>query len=375
VRRDEIIDVAVGVGVLALAEVEAATRQVDGPLWVALASGLFLGPPLAVRRRWPWPVAVIVFASFVADWALGLSLFDYLATVVAGLLALYTLATSVPFRSALVGFVVAYAATVVSALGTNWQGMAWGLVLFGGAWLAGRAVRSRRLLIADLRQTARDLELARDENARVAVADERSRIARELHDVVAHAVSVMVVQAGAAQRTLSSDPPRAESAMVAVQDSGRQALAELRRLLGILRPDGGPAPALEPQPGLADLDALAQRMGEAGLHVSISQHGRADALSPGVDLAAYRIVQEALTNVLKHAHAASAAVAVRYSGDSVELEVTDDGQGPAPVNGHRGHGLLGLRERAALYGGELAAGPGATGGFVVRARLPRSAVT
>jgi signal transduction histidine kinase len=147
----------------------------------------------------------------------------------------------------------------------------------------------------------------------------------------------------------------------------------LRGLLGVLRPGDAGAPALSPQPGLADLGALANRMGEAGLPVSITEQGRPGELTPGVDLTAYRIVQEALTNVLKHAHARAAAVAVRYAPDAVELEITDDGNGPPRVNGHHGHGLIGMRERAALYGGQLEAGPGRSGGYVVRARLPRAA--
>jgi signal transduction histidine kinase len=374
--RPKIVDAAIALAVLVLAEVQAVTgNHLDGPLWAGVLSGLLLGPPLAWRRRYPWPVLLVVFGSFLLDRALGLSLFNYLATVLAGLLALFTLAVTQSIRSAVAGFVVAYAATLVAALGHNWQGLAWGLVLFGGVWLAGRAIRSRRLLIEDLRRTARELEDARDENARAAVADERSRIARELHDVVAHAVSVMVVQAGAAHRTLDSDPGRAARAMLAVQDSGRQALAELRRLLGVLRPGDAGAPTLSPQPGLADLDTLIGRMGEAGLRVSVTEQGRPGELAPGMELTAYRIVQEALTNVLKHAHTREAAVAVRYGADAVEVEITDDGSGPAAVNGHHGHGLIGMRERAALYGGQLDAGPKQTGGYVVRARLPRTAAS
>jgi signal transduction histidine kinase len=375
-ERDKIVDAAIALAVLALAEAEAfAGNHLHGPLWAGVVSGLLLGPPLAVRRYYPWPVLVVVFGSFLLDRALGLSLFNYLATVLAGLVSLFTLAVTRPLRPAAVGFVLAYAATVAAALGHSLQGLAWGLVLLGGAWLAGRAIRSRRLLIEELRRTAQELERARDENARAAVADERSRIARELHDVVAHAVSVMVVQAGAAHRTLDTDPGRAGRAMLAVQESGRQALAELRRLLGVLRPGDAGAPELSPQPGLADLEALVTRMGEAGLQVSVSEQGRPGELTPGVDLTAYRIVQEALTNVLKHAHTRQAAVAVRYAPDAVELEITDEGDGPPAMNGHHGHGLIGMRERAALYGGQLDAGPGHNRGYVVRARLPRTAAS
>lgn len=371
--RETGLDVVIALGVLGVAEAQAISGQhLHGPLWVGVLSGVLLGPPLAWRRRFPWSVLLIVFGSFVWDWALGLSLYNYLATVVAGLLALYTLAVSRPLPAAVAGFLLAYLATSISALGHEWQSLTWGLVLFGGVWLVGRAMRSRRMLIDELQLATRELERAHDENARAAVAEERTRIARELHDVVAHAVSVMVVQAGAAQRTLGTDPARAGGAMLAVQESGRQALTELRRLLGVLRPGDAGAPALSPQPGLADLPGLAERMGHAGLSVSISEDGSPGELTPGVELTAYRIVQEALTNVLKHADARRAAVVVRYAPDAVELEITDSGAGPVRTNADQGHGLLGMRERAALYGGQFDAGPGCAGGYVVRARLPRT---
>jgi len=213
------------------------------------------------------------------------------------------------------------------------------------------------------------------------VAAERARIARELHDVIAHSVSVMVIQAGAAEQLLEETPERARGPLEAVQDTGRQTIVELRRLLGILREDGQEL-SLAPQPGLAGLDLLVEEMRQAGLPVQLRVKGEPGRLSPGVDLAAYRIIQEALTNTLRHAGPAQAQVVVRYQDHAVELEVLDDGQGPEPGDGaerDRGHGLVGMRERVALYGGTLRAGPlaattGTAGtGYAVRARLPTDA--
>jgi signal transduction histidine kinase len=206
-----------------------------------------------------------------------------------------------------------------------------------------------------------------EERARAAVAGERARIARELHDVIAHSVSVMTVQAGAARLLLDGDPHRAAEPLLAVEETDRQALAEMRRLLGVLRDDAG-EPELVPQAGLKDLPMLATTIREAGLEVAMTVEGPQRPLPAGVELAAYRILQEALTNTLKHARAARAQVTVRYEPGCVLLEVRDDGRMP-PGDG-QGHGLLRMRERAALYGGELDAGPTPNGGFAVRARLP-----
>jgi signal transduction histidine kinase len=200
------------------------------------------------------------------------------------------------------------------------------------------------------------------------VAEERGRIARELHDVVAHSVSVMVVQAQAGPRLLG-EPEQARGAFRSIEASGREALVELRRLLGILR-TGDEHLAIGPQPGLGSLQSLVEQMREAGLPVELRVEGEPLQLPPGVDLSAYRIVQEALTNTLKHAGQAEAEVVVRYGASELELEVVDNGSGgAASVNGP-GHGLIGMRERVALYGGELVTGTRNSGGYAVRARLP-----
>ena len=203
--------------------------------------------------------------------------------------------------------------------------------------------------------------------AEQAAAEERARIARELHDVVAHSVSVMVVQASGVRRLLKEEQHRERDALVSVEQIGRQALTEMRRMLGVMRTEGE-LPLLTPQPGLQHLERLVAPVEEAGLPVTLRIEGRRPELSPGIDLSAYRIVQEGLTNALKHSRGGHAEVVVRYDANSVQLEITDDGVG---ANGDGpGHGLVGMRERVALYGGKLAAGPRDGGGFVLRAELP-----
>ena len=203
--------------------------------------------------------------------------------------------------------------------------------------------------------------------------EERARIARELHDVIAHNVSVMVVQAAAGEEVFDEDPDRARESLASVASTGRAALAELRRLLGVIRAEDGPggAPSYTPQPGIEYVSELVRQVSEAGLPVELSVIGEPRGLPEGIGLCAYRIVQEALTNALRHAHASGARVNLRYGADALELQVLDDGAITAPVNGETGgHGLIGMRERVALYGGELTASPRAGQGYEVRARLP-----
>ena len=226
---------------------------------------------------------------------------------------------------------------------------------------AGRAGRGRR------RSARAQAERERESAARLAVAEERARIARELHDVVAHAVSVMVLQVGAVRHNLPAELAADSDALKDVELAGRSALAEMRRLLGAMH-DGEDAD-LAPQPGLDSLDALVERVGRAGLPVRLQVEGDAVPLPRAVDLSAYRIVQEGLTNSLKHANASRADVTVRYAPDAVQLEVRDDGVGAGTSDG-LGHGLVGVRERVKIYGGEMDAGTAPEGGFVLRARLP-----
>jgi signal transduction histidine kinase len=234
------------------------------------------------------------------------------------------------------------------------------------AWLAGRGVRTRTRLTEELHEAAVRAQEAHDEEAARAAADERRRIAREMHDVVAHSVSVMVVQAGGARRILERDPARAVEAAARIEDVGRAALTEMRRLLGVLHHGDDRAP----QPTLRELDALVTRTRAAGLPVSLKIEGEPRSLPPGMDLAAYRVVQEALTNAIKHAAAASTSVTVRWKPSALELEIVD--RGGTAMNGTNGsgHGLVGMEERMRLYDGSLRAGPTAGGGFEVVARLP-----
>jgi signal transduction histidine kinase len=234
-------------------------------------------------------------------------------------------------------------------------------------WALGRYLRTREHRTVSAEARAADLEATRE----AVLEDERARIARELHDVIAHSVSVMVVQAGAARMLLDDDIASARGSLLAVERSGRHALEEMRRLLGILRQDQRET-ELVPQPGLDAVQALVEQVRSAGLEVGLDVEGEPQPLAPGADLSAYRILQEALTNTIKHAGAASAAVRVAYSANEVELEVTDDGCGPSRGTGG-GHGLVGMQERVDLYGGRLDTGANPGGGYRVRAWLPLEA--
>jgi signal transduction histidine kinase len=240
------------------------------------------------------------------------------------------------------------------------------LVFVGGilvsAWVLAAVLRDRS-------DRADRLVVERDERAREAVVQERARIARELHDVVAHAVSVIAVQSGSLRRRLRHERPEDAEELRVIEETARQALGEMRRMLGLLRTDDDGL-ALAPQPGLDQVDRLVEQVRDTGLAVEVAVEGEPRQLPPGVDLAAYRIVQEALTNVLKHAGPARARVALRYGERELGLEITDEGSGTSANGDGGGHGLVGMRERAALYGGSVDARPAPAGGFRVRARLP-----
>jgi signal transduction histidine kinase len=237
------------------------------------------------------------------------------------------------------------------------------------AWWLGDATRRRQEAIGAARERAVELERAREELARRAVVEEQLRIARELHDVVAHSMSIIAVQSGVGAHVLDSQPEEARKALTAIEVTSRPALTEMRRLLGVLRQEAEPSGSLTPTPGLAEVDALAAEVARAGARVEVRIEGTRPELPPGLDLSAYRIVQEALTNVVRHAGPATARIRIRYAPQSVDVEVVDDGRGGNPRPGD-GHGIAGMRERAALYGGTLHAGPRPGGGFRVAARLP-----
>ena len=257
---------------------------------------------------------------------------------------------------------------IVGIPGSNGADVAFNFVLYAAAYLFGSTVRNRRLYGEQLEERARALEKDREEDAKRAVAEERLRIAQELHDVVAHSMGVIAVQAGVGAHVIDTDPDEAKRSLEAISHTSRSTLVEIRRMLGVLREDE--AAAYEPAPGLADLDRLVRDVGGAGLEVDVQSEGARCELPPGVDCTAYRIVQEALTNVLKHAGRARATVVVGYDDGALRLEIADDGRG---VNGRAetaGHGLLGMRERVGVYGGSFEAGPRTGGGFRVAVRLP-----
>jgi signal transduction histidine kinase len=386
--RPPLIDVLLAAGVLVIAQVETwMTTSFQPKLPLALLA-VVMTVPLAWRRRAPFGALLVVGvagAVLGTGWPELNALYTFIAVVV----AVFSVGAYAEPRRAVVGCALVLGWFWVGALQDNASDpgqrgpsdFVFVTVVFGGAWLLGRALRGRGLQAAELQQRAAQLEADQQAQARAAVAAERARIARELHDVIAHSVSVMVIQAGAAEQLLEDTPERARQPLEAVQDTGRQTIVELRRLLGILREDGQEL-SLAPQPGLAGLALLVEEMGQAGLPVQLRVEGQPGRLPPGVDLAAYRIIQEALTNTLRHAGPAHAEVLVRYQQHAVELEVLDDGRGPGPrdgAGGASGHGLVGMRERIALYGGTLEAGPRATTtgtagtGYVVRARLPTEA--
>lgn len=345
---------------------------IPGPRGLQTGAALLYCGALPLRRRAPLAALALVLAGnavqvpFVS--ASGqTSLEGFLAL----LLAVYSVGAHAPRR---LGVAAVTATIVVIFVGdvlthSSNPGQDAGLyVLLAALWLFGDALCRHRLRTAQLEDHASELDRRRGEEAQAAAADERARIARELHDVVAHSLSVMVVQTGAARQMLTVEPDVARRQLLSAESTGRQALAEMRRLLGIVRREDGPM-TLAPQPSLVHVDLLVDQVREAGLDVRLLLEGERRELAPGVDLAAYRIVQEALTNTVKHAGPARAEVLVRYGRDEVEIEVCDDGRGAQP-NGSAGHGLVGMRERVALYGGALSAGMGAGGGFRVHAILP-----
>ncbi len=358
-RHPRASDAALAALLASLVLSEVLGSDQDVPLGLAVPLALAMTVPLAWRRRAPVPVAAVVLGSFMAQGVAGDWRLEPQTELLCVAMAFWALGAHAQDPISLRAGIVGLLAVAIHEPGDLIvQGP-----LMAGVFAAGRLMRSRAQLAAAL---ARD----RAEGERQAVAEERARIARELHDVVAHSISLMTVQAGAERLALGDARPQTTEALSQIEVTGRQALAEMRRLLGMLRGPGEEVD-LAPQPGIGQLTALGERVTRAGLPVRLTVEGDPRPVSPGVDISAYRIVQEGLTNALKHAHAGRAEVTVSYRGDHVEIEVADDGRGgPPSVNG-AGHGLPGMRERVALYGGTLEAGPLPEGGWALRARLPR----
>jgi signal transduction histidine kinase len=342
------------------------------PLWFAVAAVMLVILPLLLRHRFPFaaPAALWVVAaalSFVDGRLIANTGGAFLAGFVAAFL-LGHLRDPVACRGGLA--VVIGGAGVIAYnspdLGTSQ--MLFVPLMFTVGWLGGYALRERVARAEAAEERATQAEHERETTARIAVAEERARIARELHDVVAHAVSVMVLQVGAVRHQLPQSLGEEVEALERVERAGRTALAEMRRLLGAMRGDDD-EPELTPQPGLDGIESLLRDVGSAGLLVQLHVDGEPFPLPPAVDVSAYRIVQEGLTNVLKHAQAEHADVTLRYSRDELQIEVSDDGRGSRTGDG-LGHGLLGVRERVKIFGGEMTVGAGSEGGFVLITRLP-----
>jgi signal transduction histidine kinase len=325
--------------------------------------------PLYWRRRRPGLVVVAVTSVVLASIAVGVWVIPLQLGV-----ALYTLtAVREERRERAVGVaaIVAVGVAALAAGGLEFGAAAARVVFLIAAALLGDSIGSRRAYIREIEEKAERLEREQEIEARRAAAEEQARIARELHDVVAHALSVIVVQAGAADDAFDRDTGAARASIRSIDESARSALTDLRRVLGILHHD---EPAYEPQAGLERLDTLVENVRATGLAVSLEIEGAQRPLPPSVAMSAYRIVQEALTNSLKHAHADHVRIRIRY-GDRLEVDVRDDGRGATNGAAAAGRGLIGMRERVTLLGGTLAVGPDPAGGYHVRADIPVEAAT
>ena len=341
-------------------------------LWFEVVATAVVVLALLLRRRFPFAApATLWLVAAALSFVDGQLITSQPGVYVAGLGAALLLGNLRNEAQARIGLAIVLggAAIVIYNDPTHQPGdLVFTPVSFGIGWLVGYALRERTEQTQAAEERAARAERDREAAARVAVAEERARIARELHDVVAHAVSVMVLQVGAVRHRMPDSQAENREALQNVEQAGRTALAEMRRLLGAMRRDDD-QPEYLPHPGLADLDSLLDDVRAAGLAVRLRVHGEPVALPPGLDLSAFRIVQEAVTNTLKHAHAHQAEVDVHYEPHDLRVEVRDDGRGPTTGDG-LGHGLVGIGERVKIFGGDLSAGAAPTGGFVLRARLP-----
>lgn len=346
-----------------------------GPQGLNTAVVLLATVPVAWRRQAPLAVFAVILATFSLSLPLTGAMGSFFAGLLPALIGAYSVARYESGRRVLAGIGLTLAAWLLLVATEDAfrkpEEILFDSIVWSSAWLGGWTIRVGETRARDLGRRAERLEREREARARAAVLDERARIARELHDVVAHGMSLMVVQAGAARSLLEGEgDPRVKAHLRSIETSGRQSLSEMRRLLTVLRDDD--ELALEPLPGMDQLDVLVSAAREASIDVSVQIEGRPEPLPPGIDLTAFRIVQEALTNTIKHAGPASAQVTVRYRSDALELEIVDDGDGNGNGDG-TGHGLIGMRERTALYGGQVQAAAREDGGYAVRVRLPIAA--
>jgi signal transduction histidine kinase len=356
--------VAAALAALYCAEI-ATESHFAGDRAVSFAAALVFCASLAWRRRVPLVALALAVAVVELSNVTAPALAEAGAFLVSILLAIYSAGRHTRGRALIAGVALVVVAIPLAAIEPGdpvaFTDIAFFAVLFGGPWVFGRFARHRG-------ERERMLVIERDVRAREAVAEERARIARELHDVVAHAISLIVLQARGGRRMLDDDLDETRRALDAIEHAGGQALGEMRRLLGLLRHDE-PELSLAPPPSLRRLDELVADTRASGLAVEVAIEGEPFELPPGIDVSAYRIVQEALTNALKHAGPAHAQVTITYAGDAVDLAIVDDGSGGSGANGG-GYGLAGMRERVAIYGGRLEAGARPEGGYALRVRLP-----
>ena len=363
-------DVLLSLGLFAFAIAELSGLP-EIPRHVGIPGAVFMTLPLLWRRLFPLAVALTVTASFSAQTLLGVPHNAQLASLVAVLVASYSVGCHCETRHAIWGLAVILAlamATVPANPGWEIADFGFAGLVVVGAWGVGRLVRSRTVEARTHESRAEALAAAGEERARQAIEAERRRIARELHDIVAHGLSLMVLQAGAAEEVIKSDPSRAIGPLRTIQETGRQALTDMKVLLGVLRGSESDE-GLRPQPGIGDIALLVDQVKATGLNVEMSVEGAPQPVGAGIALSAYRVVQEALTNVMKHAPDASVSVRLRYGYRLLDVEVTNT---TARSNRQPGQesGLRGMRERVELFGGTLEARPTTEGGFRVHASLP-----
>ena len=369
---DALLLAMAGIGITGAVLGRERTNGPEGPLWFDILAILVIVLPLLARRRFPFgaPAAMGIAAALTSFVDRTVVPYDGV-TFLVGCAALFLVGSLRDRAQAVAGFAIAegvLAVVVYNDPRSSVGNFVVGSIIFAIVWTIAFGVGRKSLEADEAKERANRAEREREERARMAVAEERARIARELHDVVGHSVSVMTVQASGVRRLLRPDQDREREALLVVERTGREALAEMRRMVGVLRrPEE--APALAPQPSLDHLGRLVEQAREAGLPVELRVEGEATQLPAGVDLTAYRLVQEALTNVVKHAQATRADVLVNYGDSYLEVTVKDDGKGVGNGDGG-GHGLVGMRERVSVYGGELDAGPRTGGGYQLRARLP-----